>query len=1051
MLKSIILCLFVLGSFVCAGTTGKIAGKVVEKETGEPLPGANVIIKGTYMGAAADVDGHYTILNIPPGSYSVEVIMVGYAKIEVTDVRVNIDQSTKLNFELQSENIESEAITIVAEREILKKDVATSVVSVDAEEIQSLPVSDVESIVGLQAGIKDNFVIRGGAADEALFQMDGVTLRDPKNNKPITGIALSSVQEISVERGGFNAEYGQVRSGIINVVTREGDRNNYYFSSTVKYSPPAQKNFGISPFDPNSMWNRPYLDPDVAWDGTTNGAWDMYTQRQYPDFDGWNAISERLLTDDDPSNDLTPEALQRLWKWQRRRRPVKGSDYNIDVGLGGPVPFGKELGNLRFFSSLRFEREMLLIPLSRDDYQDYTWTLKVNSDISNNMKLTMSALMGHNYNVPINETDKNYNNFDTWGIAGVQFWNTTDFMRTPYQIAKITNEQRSGRIFVDSWYSQAKVQHSAYSLKLSHFLSDKTFYDASIEYLNQKYDTEPIADRDLTKKYTIVPGLLVDEAPFGYSDQATTGIDGMLFGGHTATARDWSDVSSFTLKYDFSSQLNFENLLKAGMDFTYYDIFLHQGFIAYGNSSITEKTANPYRLSLYLQDKFEAEGFILNAGLRFDMSNPNQKWINEDAYSDFYTLKYSPDEQYKMKQAKIDYDFSPRLGISHPITENSKLFFNYGHFKQMPEYENSFRVERSGSGSVTSIGDPNLPQAKTVSYELGYDHVLFDQYLLQLSAYYHDIKDQQFWVQYLDARGQASYYKATNNSYEDIRGLELTFRKNGGNWWHAFLNYTYQVKTSGYFGTLAVYQSISDQKTYDRGSTDHVQDRPLPQPRANLGLTFFTPAEFGPDLYGFDPLADWNLNIIGKWEAGKYITYTDDNNPDVFANLQLRGFIDFQLGIHKTFHFDKFKVRFFAEIFNLFNYKYLTDAGFYNNDDYLDYMQSLHLPKSKHYSNIVGNDQPGDYRKAGVAFQPIEQVTKIYDGFLGNSRAIYYERETGKYYELAEDGSQMVEVSKSKMKKILDDKAYIDMPNQTSFNFLNPRQIFFGLTFTYEF
>jgi outer membrane receptor protein involved in Fe transport len=1047
----VLLCLFIFVISIYAGTTGKIAGRITEKGNGEPIAGANITLKGTYLGAASDVDGYYTILNIPPGAYTIEVSMIGYSKLEISDAQVRIDQTTKLNFEIQQEAIISDAIVIVAERKILKEDVATSVAAIRAEEIATLPVSDIESIVGLQAGIEDNFVIRGGGADEALFQMDGVTLRDPKNNKPITSIALSSVQEISVERGGFNAEYGQVRSGIINVVTKEGSRDDYYFSATSKYSPPVQKHFGISPFDPNSMWNRPYLDPEVAWEGTTNGAWDIYTQQQYPDFDGWNAISEGLLTDDNPENDLTPEALQRLWKWQRRKRPVEGADYNIDAGLGGPLPFGSELGNLRFFSSFRFQREMLLIPLSRDDYRDYTWTLKLNSDIQNNMKLTISSMVGQNYNVAINETDRNFNNLDTWGIGAVPFWNPTDYMRTPYEIAKITNEQRPGRIFVDSWYSHAKVQHNTHSVKLSHILSNKTYYNASIEYLNRKYNTEPVAPRDLTQKYTIVPGLIVDEAPFGYSSEVTTGVDGMFFGGHTASARDWSDVSSLTMKFDFSSQLNFENLMKAGMDFTYYDIFLHQGFVGYGNTSITKKTANPYRLSLYMQDKLETDGLIVNLGLRFDMSNPNVKWIDTSPYDDFYTLKYDPNEDYELKDAQIDYDFSPRLGISHPITENSKLFFNYGHFKQMPEYENLFREDRSGSGKVTSFGNPNLSQAKTTSYELGYDHVIADQYLLQLSAFYHDIKDQQFWVQYLDAKGQASYFKATNNSYEDIRGLELTFRKDGGNWWYSFVNYTYQVASSGYFGKLSIYESISEQRTYDRQSRDFIQDRPLPQPRANLGLTLFTPSGLGPSLYGFEPWSNWNLNILGKWEAGQHITYSELNNPDVFANLQVKDFIDFQLRIHKAFYFEKFKVRLFAEIFNLFNYKYLSGAGFYNNDDYLAYMRSLHLPKSKYYSNITGDDQPGDYRQAGVAYQPIEQVQQLADGFLGNERAIYYEASSGKYFELADDGSAMVEVTKSKMNRILDKKAYIDMPNQTSFNFLNPRQIFFGVSLTYEF
>jgi hypothetical protein len=80
-------------------------------------------------------------------------------------------------------------------------------------------------------------------------------LRDPGNNKPITAVALSSIQEVSIERGGFNAEYGQVRSGIVNIVGKEGSVNEYFGSIQLKYSPATPKHFGISVYDPNSMWN----------------------------------------------------------------------------------------------------------------------------------------------------------------------------------------------------------------------------------------------------------------------------------------------------------------------------------------------------------------------------------------------------------------------------------------------------------------------------------------------------------------------------------------------------------------------------------------------------------------------------------------------------------------------------------------------------------------------------------------------------------------------------------------------------------------------------
>jgi hypothetical protein len=314
-----------------AGTTGKIAGRVTDKSTGEPLMGVNVMVEGTALGSVTDAEGGYSVLQVPPGTFNITLSLLGYAKTNVTGIRVFIDQTAAVDAALSAETIVGQAVSIVAERKAVKKDVATSVAAVSSQELATLPFNSVSEVVGLQAGVEEGLVIRGGGAGQALFMLDGVTLRDPRNNQPISGVSLSAIQEISVERGGFNAEYGQVRSGIVNVVTKEGDKNKYSGSVTLKAAPPAKKYFGAepgdanltgSPFDPNSTMLRPYLDPAVCWTGTQNGGWDLYTQRQYPQFEGWNSISRTLMTDGNPANDLSPAAAQELFRWQHRRQEI---------------------------------------------------------------------------------------------------------------------------------------------------------------------------------------------------------------------------------------------------------------------------------------------------------------------------------------------------------------------------------------------------------------------------------------------------------------------------------------------------------------------------------------------------------------------------------------------------------------------------------------------------------------------------------------------------------------------------------------------------------
>jgi outer membrane receptor protein involved in Fe transport len=1043
---------------VSAGTTGKIAGKVVDKGNHDPVIGANVLIVGTGLGTSTDLGGEFTILQVPPGVYSIQVSAIGYTKVTLNEIRVNIDQTARVSVQIESQNVELNETVIVAEISVVRPDVSTSVSSIEPEAIKSLPVTSISEVAGFEAGVEDGLVVRGGSADELLLQVDGMTRRDPRNNQPISNIALSSIKEVSIEKGGFNAEYGQVRSGIINIVEKEASVASYFGSATVKYSPPQQKYFGISVYDRNSMWNRPYLDPAVCWTGTDNGAWDIYTQNQYPKFfGGWNAVSQALLADNDPTNDLSPAAAQRLFEYQHRRLPnTKSPDYNIDGSFGGPVPIiGEELGNLRFFTSFVMNREMLLIPLSRPDYQDYNWSLKLNSDITKSMKLTLKGSIGQTYAVPINATDNGYYN-QSYLTGGATFWNPTDFVRTPDQIAGVTYEQRSSRIFTDSWYSTSDIKDYNISGKLSATLSATTYYEVSVDNSHRSYLTDPIGARNTTKSFELVPGYFVDEAPFGYSSQLLSGIGdpSLFFGGHSATARDSSKLNTFTVKADMTSQITNEHMVKAGLEFSTYSLDMVYGSVnpAFSDLNTVNAKWNPYRISAYVQDKIEAMGFIANLGLRMDISDPNTKWVEVDPFDQAYFSKaYSDTINYASTSVKRDVSFSPRLGISHPITESSKLYFNYGHFKQMPAYEEIFRMGRGSGGDMRNYGDPNLAQAKTVSYELGFDQSLFETYLIQIAAFYHDITDQQAYTYYTSDRKSIAYYAANNNSYSDIRGVEITLKRTSGDWVRGFLNYTYQVTGTGQFGQVTIAEDKAQQAINDATQINPlyllVRQKPVPQPRANASITLLTPKEFGPTFMGIEPLSDWTLNLLGVWRSGQWLTYNPQNASAATNNVQVTDYFNINLRLNKTFNFKSFAVTLFMETKNVLNTKRLSGESFYDIADYQAYMGSLHLPASQSYDNIPGDDKVGTYRTSST-YQPIERRGgTIATSEVGAQGVIYWERPTGRYMEYA--NGAWSEVDHAKMQKVLDDKTYIDMPNNSSFDFLNPRQFYFGVSLSF--
>ncbi len=144
----------VSSSQIFSQTTGKIAGVVTDKTTGEAIPFANIFVEGTSLGAASDIDGNYVIINLSPGLYRVTGSVVGYQKQTVTDVRVNVDFTTRLNFQLSTGAIDLPAIVVQGERNpLIRQDLTNPTVAITEESIQELPVDQISDVIRLQAGV----------------------------------------------------------------------------------------------------------------------------------------------------------------------------------------------------------------------------------------------------------------------------------------------------------------------------------------------------------------------------------------------------------------------------------------------------------------------------------------------------------------------------------------------------------------------------------------------------------------------------------------------------------------------------------------------------------------------------------------------------------------------------------------------------------------------------------------------------------------------------------------------------------------------------------
>lgn len=215
--------------------TGKLSGRVTDKSTGEPLVGANIIVVGTTMGAAADIDGYYSVLNLRPGTYTVRYQYIGYNAEVVANIQISADKTTFNDVQLNPSTIEAQTVYVVAKKPVVEFNQTSSVKTVTSEEISALPVQSLTDIINLQAGIVqagDEFHIRGGRAGEVQFQVDGVSINNPYDNSSSLSLDRSILEEVSVVSGTFDAKYGQAMSGVINATLKSGG-DHFAFSGEI--------------------------------------------------------------------------------------------------------------------------------------------------------------------------------------------------------------------------------------------------------------------------------------------------------------------------------------------------------------------------------------------------------------------------------------------------------------------------------------------------------------------------------------------------------------------------------------------------------------------------------------------------------------------------------------------------------------------------------------------------------------------------------------------------------------------------------------------------
>ncbi|MCD4702291.1 MAG: TonB-dependent receptor, partial [Candidatus Aegiribacteria sp.] len=224
MYLSVIFCLLLVCGTAYAATTGSIAG-FVSTESGNMLIGASIMIEDTPFGSMTDANGEYYIPRLSPGTYTVTARMVGMGSITKEGVTVVSDQITRIDFILEESTSGETIIQVSDQRSLILENVPSTIHVIGRDEIETMPVAGVLDIVQRQPGISaqgGEIHVRGGRSGEVAFLLDGVSMRSPVTNAFVSSVPLSALSEASIITGGLSARYGNVMSGVVNLVTKEG-------------------------------------------------------------------------------------------------------------------------------------------------------------------------------------------------------------------------------------------------------------------------------------------------------------------------------------------------------------------------------------------------------------------------------------------------------------------------------------------------------------------------------------------------------------------------------------------------------------------------------------------------------------------------------------------------------------------------------------------------------------------------------------------------------------------------------------------------------------
>jgi outer membrane receptor protein involved in Fe transport len=776
MFKKLCLVLLLIPVIAFAQSSGKIAGVVVDKSTGEPLPGVNVILEETTLGASTDIDGYYVILNIPVSTYSIRANYIGYKDVVVEGIRVSASITTELNFDMEPTTLElEEAIVITAERPLVEKNVTQSISLVTAQEIESIPVRGFLSLVQTQNSVvvQDNAVyIRGGREEEVGYFVDGAVATNPMNQSAAVYVIQEAIEEFQVQAGGYNAEFGGANSGIIRSELKTGSAQ-YHFSvdvQTDKFTSEGTEFLGTSTYRDHiivATLSGPVVNKNIRAFLAYENFYEGDFQRRFSE--GFNF----------------PNLID------TRRAPILGDTVDINYPNGFTPHQERDrhaFNGTLLFDFLPFRIRATGTYLAQDQQVDDHPMLRIlnnrlQTDETRNTLLTLKGTYVIN---PKSYLEASVNYFNST-LERMDDYFGNDWPK--YYDSLAVAQHTGGRVI----YKDRRVRMDDYLLAGFEFEQDgrpRNFYRIEKnQYIGGRLDFVS----QMGRHHEVKLGGDYRQHEIRHFDVQPRIIDQIT---QTAGATSIFDIPPTVMG-------------AGGRVASYgYDNYGQEidGNTTVGDSIYYFGQKKPVFAALYLQDKIEFNDLIINAGIRLDYYDmKDYKLISPDNAVVHPTTGYIMEDQWEKVDAFTQ--LSPRLGMSFPVSERTVFYAQYGKFIQMPELNDlyfgtadyrdqiftggNFFGANYGNNAIGPVGS-GLQPIRTTSYEVGFRQQLSSVASFDVTGFYKNVQGQPTLTRIdPDPSGDLTAYNViVNGDFATTQGLELRLTLRRINRLQSQVNYT---------------------------------------------------------------------------------------------------------------------------------------------------------------------------------------------------------------------------------------------------------------------